>query len=72
MAVSISSSLLACRNDFNKFIEEIELLNEKKPEGLYVQDWDDERDGLRIWAANTGALQTYQSSLTPEGLFTHL
>ncbi|KAI4118481.1 MAG: hypothetical protein LQ345_001474 [Seirophora villosa] len=63
MAVSISSSLLACRNAFNKFIEEIELLDEKKPEGLCVQDWDDERGRLRIWAANIGAHQTHQSSL---------
>ena len=37
---------------------------EKKHQGLFIPDWEDERGRLRIWAANIGAHQTGQSSLT--------
>ncbi|KAL8926545.1 MAG: hypothetical protein Q9208_002872 [Pyrenodesmia sp. 3 TL-2023] len=63
MAISISSSLIACRNVFNELIEEIKKPVIEKPEGLYLQDWEDERGRLRLWAANIGAHQTGQSSL---------
>ncbi|KAL8723101.1 MAG: hypothetical protein Q9181_007356 [Wetmoreana brouardii] len=63
MALSISSSLIACRTAFNELIEDIQNAGKEKPEGLYIQDWEDERGRLRMWAANIGAHQTGQSSL---------
>ncbi|KAI4124007.1 MAG: hypothetical protein LQ338_005031 [Usnochroma carphineum] len=63
MAISISSSLLACRTVFNELIQEFQDLGTEKPEGLYIQDWEDEQGRLRMWAANIEAHQTGQSSL---------
>jgi len=63
MAISISSSIVACLKAFNEFIEEIQDSNKEEPEGLQVQTWQDELGRLRIWAANIGAHQTGQSSL---------
>lgn len=62
MATAISSSLAACRRSFNELLRELEH-RDKPPEGLSIQDWNDERGRLRLWAANIGAHQTGQSSL---------
>ncbi|KAI4141993.1 MAG: hypothetical protein LQ341_003351 [Variospora aurantia] len=63
MTASISLSLNVCRQAFNDLIEEIQVSAQGKLEGLYLQDWEDERGRLRMWAANIGAHQTGQSSL---------
>lgn len=63
MAVSISSSIVACLRTFNDFIEAIQDPDEEGAEGLYAPDWQDELGRLRMWAANIGAHQTGQSSL---------
>lgn len=68
MAVSISSSVIACLKAFNELIREIQNPDEEEPdekesERLQVQTWQDELGRLRIWAANIGAHQTGQSSL---------
>ncbi len=63
MAISISSSIIACLKAFNEFIEEIQDPDKDEPEGMQVQTWQDELGRLRIWAANIGAHQTGQSSL---------
>ncbi len=63
MAISISSSIIACLKAFNGFIEEIQDPDKDEPEGVQVQTWQDELGRLRIWAANIGAHQTGQSSL---------
>ncbi|KAL8983929.1 MAG: hypothetical protein Q9177_004837 [Variospora cf. flavescens] len=63
MTASISLSLNVCRQAFNDLIEEIQGSAQGKLEGLYLQDWEDERGRLRMWAANIGAHQTGQSSL---------
>ncbi|KAI4156888.1 MAG: hypothetical protein L6R39_000934 [Caloplaca ligustica] len=63
MALSISSSLIACRQVFNELIDDIKKVGEENPEWLRIQDWEDERGRLRVWAANIGAHQIGQSSL---------
>lgn len=63
MALSISSSLIACRRVFNELIEDIQGVRDGNLEGLCIKDWEDERGRLRMWAANIGAHQIGQSSL---------
>ncbi|KAL8829824.1 MAG: hypothetical protein Q9170_006004 [Blastenia crenularia] len=63
VAVSISSSIVACLKAFNQFIEEIQDADTQRPADLAVQSWQDELGRLRIWAANIGAHQKNQSSL---------
>ena len=63
MAISISSSIIACLKSFNKFIEEISHLQRADMGSLKFKAWEDELGRLRMWAANIGAHQTGQSSL---------
>ena len=63
MAISISSSIIACLKSFNEFIEEIKYFQDKDVRGLVASAWEDELGRLRMWAANIGAHQTGQSSL---------
>ena len=63
MAISISSSIMACLKSFNEFIEEINHLQRANVVGLVINAWEDELGRLRMWAANIGAHQTGQSSL---------
>ncbi|KAL8839971.1 MAG: hypothetical protein Q9176_004198 [Flavoplaca citrina] len=64
MAISISTSIIACLKAFNAFVEDLQALNGKNPTSfLLINAWQDELGRLRIWAANVGAHQTNQSSL---------
>ena len=64
MAISISTSIIACLKAFNAFVEDLQALNGKNPASfLLINAWQDELGRLRIWAANVGAHQTNQSSL---------
>ena len=63
MATSISSSIIDCLKSFNQFIEDIKHPQEANVVGLVARAWEDELGRLRLWAANTGAHQTGQSSL---------
>ena len=66
MVTAISTSITACVNTFNEFIEDVKQhhgLNELRIKGLSIDAWEDELGRLRIWAANIGAHQTGCSSL---------
>ena len=63
MAASISSSIIACLQEFNKFIEDIRHLQKTNGRDIVAGPWEDELGRLRVWAANIGAHQTGQSSL---------
>ena len=63
MAISISSSVIACLKSYNEFIEEIKQDAAANVRGLVAGPWEDELGRLRMWAANIGAHQTGQSSL---------
>ncbi|KAL8935201.1 MAG: hypothetical protein Q9216_005544 [Gyalolechia sp. 2 TL-2023] len=53
--MSVSSSLAICQKSFNEFIAEVEDQGSTSPEGLCLQDWEDERCRLRLWASDVGA-----------------
>lgn len=63
MAASISSSIIACLQSFNEFIEDIRHLQKTNGRDIVAGPWEDELGRLRVWAANIGAHQTGQSSL---------
>ena len=64
MAGTTSLTIIACLQSFNKLIKDMQKYSDdEKPEGLYVQTWNDEIGHLRMWTANIGAYQTGQSSL---------
>ena len=63
MAISISSSVIACLKSFDEFIEEISHLQKAKVRDLVVNAWEDELGRFRMWAANIGAHKTGQASL---------
>ncbi|KAL9074841.1 MAG: hypothetical protein Q9161_001979 [Pseudevernia consocians] len=63
MAVSVSSSIIACLKSFNGFIEEIRRDQEVNEGGLVAGAWEDELGRLRMWAGNIGAHQIGQLSL---------
>ncbi|KAL8866992.1 MAG: hypothetical protein Q9174_005949, partial [Haloplaca sp. 1 TL-2023] len=63
MASSIASSLTACRVAFNELLTLVQTLDDETVKGFLLQEWEDERGRLRMWAGNIGAHKTGESSL---------
>ncbi|KAL8869007.1 MAG: hypothetical protein Q9174_004597 [Haloplaca sp. 1 TL-2023] len=63
MAISISSSTVACLKAFNALVGYLQHLDQKGSAGLLITPWQDELGRLRMWAANIGAHQINQWSL---------
>lgn len=63
MSTSISTTLAACLESFNKLKALVEQLDYGREEEVPSAAWTDELGRLRVWASNVGAHQTGQSSL---------
>ncbi|KAM0801228.1 hypothetical protein BDR22DRAFT_820756 [Usnea florida] len=64
METSISAILVQCLKSFNQLAEQVELPEYKREAEVSRTSWGDELGRLRVWAANIGAHQTGQSSLS--------
>ena len=63
MASSIASSLTVCRAAFNELLFDLQKLDDETIKGSLLEQWEDERGRLRIWAGNIGAHKIGESSL---------
>ena len=64
MEPSISAILAPCLKSFNQLAEQVELPDYNREAEVSPALWGDELGRLRVWAANIGAHQTGQSSLS--------
>ena len=64
METSISAMLVSCLKSFNQLAEQVELPDYKRETEVSRTSWGDELGRLRVWAANIGAHQIGQSSLS--------
>ena len=62
-SISTRTTLIRCLESFNQLFERVEQSDYGREDEVDSVSWMDELGRLRIWAANTGALRTGQSSL---------
>lgn len=61
--ISTRTTVIICLESFNQLAERSEQTYYRREDEVASVSWMDELGRLRVWAANTGALHTGQSSL---------